>query len=263
MTPELSIVIPAYNEEKRLPPTLERIFSLLSSHHREKYEILVVDDGSRDATVSVVEDFVRTYPQIRLLRFPRNRGYGAAVREGVLSSNGDYVLAMDADGSANEEAIIRFLNFLRSNPRVGFAVGSRTIEGSQIVTQQPILRVVLGNAFLFFAKIFFGWPMEDRINGFKMFRREAAEDIFPYQYEDSVLGAAEVVYVAEQRGWKYELLPIRWTDYRGSKIQPLRDSWHSFWGVMKIAWRGRRGIYVSASGTLARQNVKSGALEGK
>lgn len=256
--PELSIVIPAYNEEKRLPTTLERSFALLATHYGKAYEVLVVDDGSQDATAPMVEDFICTYPQIRLIRFPRNRGYGAAVRAGVLSAKGDYVLVMDADGSANEEAIIRFLDFLRSNPRVGFAVGSRTIEGSKIVTQQPMLRVAFGYAFLFFAKVLFGWPMEDRINGFKMFRREAADDIFPYQYEDSVLGAAEVVYVAEQRGWKYELLPILWTDYRGSKVRPWREAWCCFWGMLKILWYGWKGMYGHAPEALARENVKNG-----
>lgn len=257
MTLELSIVFPAFNEESRLPPTLDRVLGYLSTHYRGTYEIIVVNDGSRDRTPQVVEEYQKQCPQIRLLGFSKNRGYGAAVREGVMAAKGEYILAMDADGSVNEEAIVRFLKFLQANPNIGFVVGSRTVEGSKILARQPFLRVFLGNGFLVLTKLLFGWSMEDRINGFKMFRRNAAEDIFPYQDENCVLAAVEVVYVGERRGWKHELLPVLWTDYRGSKIRPLRDSWYSFCGLMKMLWRGRTGIYVPAPETLARQVSKA------
>jgi dolichyl-phosphate beta-glucosyltransferase len=263
MSLELSIVFPAFNEESRLPPTLDRVLLYLSTYHQGTYEIIVVNDGSRDRTSQVVGEYQKEYPQIRLLGFSKNRGYGAAVREGVMSAKGEYILAMDADGSVHEEAIGRFLKFLQANPNIGFVIGSRTVEGSKILARQPFLRVFLGNGFLVLTKLLFGWSIEDRINGFKMFRRNAAEDIFPYQDEDNVLAAVEVVYVGEQRGWKHDLLPVLWTDYRGSKIRPLRDSWYSFWGLMKIAWRGRTGMYVPTPGTLSRHNVKSGLLGGE
>lgn len=256
---ELSIVFPAFNEEKRFPPTLERVLAYLETHYRGEYEIVVVNDGSWDSTVQVVEEYRKQYPQIRLIGFSRNRGYGAAVREGVMSAKGEYILAMDSDGSVNEEAIIRFLTFLQANPNVGFAVGSRTIEGTKILTPQPLLRIFLGNGFLVFAKFLFGWPMEDRINGFKMFRRSAAKDIFPYQNVDSVLGAAEVVYVAERRGWKYQLLPILWTDYRGSKIRLLREPWRCFVGMLKILRRDRRGAYLAGKETGTQKPLRNGS----
>lgn len=240
---ELSIVIPAYNEEKRLPPTLNRVLAHLKENYKKDFEVIVVDDGSRDNTRRVVEEFRARYPEVSLLAMAHNRGYGAAVREGMLVAHGEYILTMDADGSVNEEAIVRFLEYMKSHPNMGFSVGSRTVAGSKIVTAQPAFRVFLGNVFLLIAKILFGWEMQDRINGFKMFRHEAVQDVFSHQYENTFLAAAEVVYVAEKRGWKYVLLPILWTDYRDSKIHPLRDSWRSFWGMFTILKRNRKKMY--------------------
>jgi dolichyl-phosphate beta-glucosyltransferase len=257
MSCELSIVFPAFNEEKRLPPTLDRVLDHLATHFQGSYEIIVVNDGSQDGTVAVVEEYQKEYPQIRLLGFSQNRGYGAAVREGVMSARGEYILAMDADGSVNEEAILRFLKFLQKSPDIGFAVGSRTVEGTKILARQPLLRLFFGNGFLILAKLVFGWPTQDRINGFKMFRRAAADDIFPYQDENSVLGAVEVVCVANRRGWKHALLPILWTDYRGSKIRPWRDAWRSFWWMLRTAWRDRNSACLQPREKMAPQNVKS------
>lgn len=246
MPVELSIVIPAYNEEKRLPPTLKRLFPYLKENYRGIYEVIISDDGSEDRTAEVVEDLMKIHPELRLSRFP-HRGYGGVVRQGMLAAEGEYILAMDADGSTNEEAITRFLNFMRVHPEIGMVVGSRTIDGAQIVTAQPLLRVFLGNVFLFVAWLLFGWPMQDRINGFKMFRRECARDTFPHQIEDGVIGAAEIVYICDRRGWKYELLPIFWTDFRGSKIRPFRESCRSLAGMLKILWRNRKGAYVETT----------------
>ena len=244
MEPELSIITPAYNEEKRLPPTLDRVAHYMREHYRGDYELIIVDDGSKDTTPDIVREFSKLHPQARLLRFEKNRGYGAVVRDGMLAGKGNFVLVMDADGSVGEEAIIRFLEFMKSHPDIAMTVGSRTVEGARILTPQPILRVGLGYIFLFLARVFFGWPLEDRINGFKMFRRQAAQDVFLYQREDGFLGAAEIVYILERRGWKYELLPILWTDYRDSRIRPARDSWHSFWGLFRILKRDWEGLYT-------------------
>lgn len=240
---ELSIVIPAYNEEKRLPPTLNRVLAHLKENYKKDFELIVVDDGSGDNTRRVVEEFHAKYPEVSLLAMAHNCGYGAAVREGMLAAQGEYVLTMDADGSTNEEAILRFLEFLRTHPKMTLAIGSRNLEGSKILTAQSVLRVLLGNIFLIMAKVLFGWPMYDRILGFKMFRREAIKDIFSHQYENTFLAAAEVTYTTEKRGWVYTLLPVFWTDYRDSRVYPLRDSWRSFWGMFMILRRDRSGMY--------------------
>lgn len=240
---DLSIVIPAYNEEKRLPPTLEKVISHLLTHFHGTYELIVVDNGSEDHTSRLVEEYIRNYAFVRLLRLPQNKGRGGAVCEGVKIAKGELVLEMDADGSNDEEAITRFTDYMNSHRDIGMVIGSRTIPGAVIVVPQPWLRVFLGNMFMVCTKLFFGWDMRDRVNGYKMIRRACAKDIFPYQYDRGFLAGAEIVYIAEIRGWKYELLPVRWTDNRASRVHPARDSWRSFWGLFRIIIRNWKGQY--------------------
>ncbi len=240
---DLSIIIPAYNEEKRLGPTLERILTHMSKTYAGSYEILVMDDGSVDDTSKSVEPFIRKYPNVRLIRRAQNKGRGVTVREGVGVANGDIVLETDADGSVDVEAIPRFVEYMKSHLDVDMLIGSRNIEGSRIVKRQPILRVVLGHIFFMLAYLLFGWDFRDRVNGFKMFRKQAANDMFPHQFETGFLGEAEVVVIAEQRKWKYELLPVSWTDSRDSRIRPLKESWRSFWGMLDIVKRRNKGVY--------------------
>src|SRR3989344_5496654 len=146
---QLSIIIPAFNEEYRLPLTLERVIEYLSVHYQGDYEILIADDGSTDQTAEVVNRYMKRHPELRLTRFSRNRGRGAAVRDMVLEARGDFILETDADGSVNEHAIIDFLNFFAKHAEFDVLTGSRTIPGSRILTPQPILRKVLGYSFFF------------------------------------------------------------------------------------------------------------------
>lgn len=240
---ELSIVIPAYNEEERLPLTLQRIFEYMSVHYKGTYEVIVADDGSTDRTAEIVNQHKQEYPMISLLKFPQNRGRGAALREAIFKTNGEFILETDADGSVNEHAILDFLKYFNKHPDVDVLTGSRTIKGSRILTPQPLLRKFLGYSFFFLAKIMFGWKFMDRINGFKMFKRATALDIFNHQYENSFFGEAEIVYVAEARGWKIKELPILWTDYSGSKVRPFKESLRSFLGMIRTLIRNRKGLY--------------------
>lgn len=244
MYAKLSIIIPAYNEEKRLPLTLARLFAVMGERYKGPYEVIVADDGSTDSTAREVEREVARHPELRIVSFAKNRGRGAVVRDGVLKeASGDFILQMDADGSTEMEAIPRFVSYLTEHPEVAVLTGSRTIASAKILTPQPFVRVALGNCFLFAAKIFLGWPMIDRINGFKMFRRAAALDIYANQFSDHYIAEAEVVFVAERRGWKVRELPILWTDYRGSHIKPFCDSWRSLAGMARIVMNNRRGLY--------------------
>lgn len=241
---ELSIVIPVYNEEKRLPNTLEKLFEYLKAHYKNSYEVIVADDGSTDRTVKVVQEFQQLNPELRLLQFPKNRGRGAAVRDAIFQAQGDFILETDGDGSVNEHAIIAFLDYFAEHPAVDMLIGSRTIEGARILTPQPALRVLLGYCFLFMAHVLFGWKLIDRVNGFKMFRRHVALDIFNNQYDNSFLAEGEIVFVAEKRGWQIKELPILWIDYKGSRVHPFRESWRSFWGMFAILMRHRKGLYA-------------------
>ena len=240
---DLSIIIPAYNEEKRLPPTLERVLGHMSKYYAGSYELIVMDDGSEDGTSKSVEAFIKIYSNVRLVRVGKNQGRGVAVRAGIGMAEGDLILEMDADGSVDEEAIPRFAGYMKDHPEAHMLIGSRNIEGSRIVRQQPLLRVVLGYTFFTLAWMMFGWDFRDRVNGFKMFRKQAANDIFAVQHEKGFLAEAELVIIAQRRKWNYELLPVFWTDYRDSRIRPFKESWRSFWGMFDILKRDRQGVY--------------------
>lgn len=240
--PKLSIIIPAYNEEYRLPRTLDRLFHYLRENFSESYEVIVANDGSRDRTGAIVQEFMKTHAELRLMEFSKNRGRGAVVRDAMFSAAGTYILQTDADGSVGEEAIVRFVKYLDEHSEVDMLIGSRLARGAKTLTPQPFLRVFLGYAFIVLAMILFRWKFEDRVNGFKMFRRDGARDIYRNQYSDHYIAEAEVVYVAERRGWHVRELPIFWTDFRESKIKPIRDSYRSIRGMFVILlndWRGR------------------------
>lgn len=240
---ELSVIIPAYNEQVRLPGTLKRLFDYFYVHYHGDYEVIVVNDGSTDETAHMVKQNAEIYPKLRLLDFPQNRGRGAVVRDAVFASSGKFILETDADGSVGEEAIIDFLKYFALHPEIHVLIGSRNIKGARVLSPQPTHRIALGWGFVLLAHIMFGWRMIDRVNGFKMFRRDAALDIFNHQFDNTFLGEAEIVYVAEKRGWKTQELPINWTDYRGSQVKPLREAWRSIIGMFKILARDKKGLY--------------------
>lgn len=236
----LSIVIPAYNEEDRLPSTLERI---LSGAGALDFEIIVVDDGSLDRTAAVAESMGAS-----VLRLGKNGGRGAAVRAGVAASRGELVLEMDADGSVDAEAIPRFAGFLARHPGVDVLIGSRNARGSLVVVPQPFLRVFLGECFLLAAKSLFGWDVTDYTLGFKMFRREAADDVMRRQFDSGYVAEAELVVAARGRGWRTQELPVRWAEYGASKVRPWRESWRSLRGLAGLIARSARGVYDPAPG---------------
>jgi len=240
---DLSIVIAAYNEENRLPGTLERYLRYLKTLPLS-YEIIIVDDGSRDRTKALVEELARRRRELRLLSHFPNRGRGASIREGVLEARSKIILETDADGSVEEEAIGRFLDYFKSHPETDAIFGSRELPDSKIAKKQPWLRIFLGKGFIMLAKILFRlWRVSDFTLGFKMFRREAACDIFSRQFDNQFLAEAEIVFIAHRRGWKTVELPVIWSDNRDSRVRPFRDSLRSFKGLMKILWREAKGEY--------------------
>ncbi len=247
---ELSIVIPAFNEEQRLPRTLDRIMQAFERAGYSDYEFVIVDDGSKDRTVELVEEAARASGgRIRLIRQPRNMGRGVAVRTGILDARGDYVLETDADGSVDEEAFLRFVRELRSHPELGVLIGSRRMPGAEILTPQPWLRVFLGKGFVFLSRLLIDPSIVDFSLGFKMFRRDASRDIFAFQVDNRYLAEAEIIYIAQVRGWLMKPMPIRWTDFSDSRIKPFKDAMRTlngYVGIFRRAWSGfyRRDLPV-------------------
>lgn len=241
--PYLSVIIPVYNEERRIRKTLERMLPYLRSQGRT-FEILIVDDGSRDRTVEVVAEAALQYPELRLVGDGTNRGRGGAVKFGIRHARGELILETDADGSVADEAIGRFMAQFEADPELDAVFGSRKMEGARIVLWQPWYRVFLGYGFLYLARCaFWMWSTTDFILGFKMYRREAARDIFAHQFDPYYVAEAEKVFVAKLRGHKAIELPVTWTDDPDSRVRPVRDSLRSLKGIAAIYVRLLSGRY--------------------
>lgn len=241
--PHLSVVIPAYNEEQRLPKTLRRTLPFLKQTGTS-FELVVVDDGSRDKTVDVVRSLQKEYPEIRVLSDGKNRGRGAAVKFGIIEACGDLILETDSDGSVGDEAIVRFVQKFDSDPSLNAIFGSRMLPESKIVLWQPFLRTALGYGFLYLARaLFWMWRTTDFTLGFKMYRRDAARDIFAHQYDPFYVAEAEKVFVAKVRGHTFIELPVTWTDDPDSRVRPLRDTIRSLSGMLQILVRYFAGRY--------------------
>ena len=240
---DLSIVIAAYNEEKRLPGTLDRMINFFKSS-AVRYEVVLVNDGSTDNTLMLFEQYAARYPFIKTITHTPNRGRGFAIRKGVFATSGDVVLETDADGSVAEEAILRFLNYLKTHSDIDAVFGSRELNSSRIAKHQPFLRVFLGYGFIYIARLLlWSWNTTDFTLGFKMFRQAAASDIFSHQFDNHYVAEAEIVYVAKRRGWKTAELPVVWSDNRDSRVHPLRDSLRSLIGLLHLHKNIFRGKY--------------------
>lgn len=241
--PKLSIVIPAYNEENRLPKTLERMLPYLRSQGFS-FEIVISEDGSRDKTVPLIQEMATRNPEIRLVGDGVNHGRGMAVKIGIAAAKGDLILETDSDGSVADEAIGRFVRTFDVDSELDVIFGSRMMKGSHIALWQPWLRTFLGYGFLFLARAaFWMWTTTDFTLGFKMYRKDAAKDIFAHQYDPFYVAEAEKVFVAKLRGHKFMELPVTWTDDPDSRVRPVRDTIRSLKGMLAIYARLLAGKY--------------------
>ena len=240
---KLSIIIPAFNEQNRLPPTLHRLFRYLPGLGCS-YEIIVADDGSIDQTAELVRQLQNQNDNLVLVSDGINRGRGEAVRIGVSKARGDLILVTDADGSVADEAIGRFVAAFDSDAELQAVFGSREMRGAVILGAQPYMRWLLGYVFIYLSRLLFSlWHVTDFTLGFKMFRLAAARDIFAHQYDPFFLAEAELVYVAHIRRHRNIELPVAWTDSTDSKVNPLRDVGRSLIGLLQILYRRFTGMY--------------------
>jgi dolichyl-phosphate beta-glucosyltransferase len=241
----LSVVIPAYNESGRLPATLDRILAYAACCPLTLAEIIVVDDGSGDGTAAVVETGVssgRYPPMIRLVSNPGNRGKGYAVRHGMASAKGDWILSTDADLSAPIEEVEKLLAAARRENAV-VAIGSRALDRSLIRTRQPLLREYSGRLFNVVMRLSTGLPFRDTQCGFKLFRSDAARQIFPRQIEDGFSFDVEDLVIARTRGLRAVETPVVWSNVEGTKVS-LMQGIKSFVDLLRIRWHVVRGRYL-------------------
>ena len=239
MTRSLSIVIPAYDEEKRLAGTLERITSYLKSGKWKFSEVIVVDDGSRDRTVRVAEKFRARVRSVRVLRNPGNRGKGYSVRHGMMEAKAEWTLFTDADLSTPIEELEKLWTAAQE-ARAQVAIGSRALDRSLIGVHQPFFRESAGKVFNLAARVITGLPFWDTQCGFKLFETRAAREIFRRQQLERFGFDVEVLFIARKLGYSSIEVPVRWNDVAGTKVgavsglsaflDPLRVRLHQFRG---------------------------------
>jgi len=240
--PEISIVIPSYNEELRLPVTLEKIAGYLPSLGGET-EILVVDDGSKDRTAEVAESFRRIFPNLRVISNGVNRGKGFSVRHGMLEARGRAVLFTDADLSAPIEEAPKLLEALKT---YDVAIGSRALDRSLITVHESHFREFAGIVFNTIVRLVLRLPFVDTQCGFKAFRRERCQIIFKQQRIERFGFDPELLYLARHHGLRTVEIPVRWGHSPATKVNMLRDSIQMFFDIFTIRWNSLLGRYRRA-----------------
>lgn len=235
---ELSIVIPAYNEQERIETTLDRTLSYVSERY-PRSEIIVVDDGSSDETTARVEALAERNDRLRALRLPLNRGKGAAVRSGVLASRGAKVLFMDADLATPIEELDKLDPFLDQGYDV--VIGSRGLAESDIRERQPFPRELMGRTFNVIVRSLLLGGFRDTQCGFKLFSRRAADELFGAQTLDGFSFDVEVLLLAKERGYRVREVPVVWYHSPQSKVSPVTDASRMFLDLLWLrAGRLRR-----------------------
>jgi dolichyl-phosphate beta-glucosyltransferase len=254
----LTIVLPAYNEEARLGPALDELFGYLGRHGEEGREgapgaarlpdevrVLVVDDGSSDGTAALVRARQEAHvtapsgtPRLALLTVPHG-GKGAAVKAGMLAAETELAIFADADMATPPDQLPLLVEALRDND---LALGSRIqADGSDMRRSQSDFRRLIGRAFHALASVWAVGNVQDTQCGFKGFTREAAHDLFAEQKITSIVFDVELIYLARRRGYRVAVVPIRWSDKRGSRMRPgLRLGLRVAWDLFRTPFMHRR-----------------------
>lgn len=237
--PRLSIVIPAYNEERRLPPTLERIVAWIGEQEFS-CEVVVVDDGSRDRTADAARRALAGV-QHRVLVHETNQGKGAGLATGMTDARGEYVLMTDADLSTPIEEVAKFLDLHAKG--VPIVIGTRKTKGANVVVRQSVVRERMGRVFTLLSNLLVCPGITDFTCGFKCFRADACREIFSRLREKGWAYDTEVLYLARRLGFDVREVPVRWTNDPSTRVRLLRDAVGSFAGLLRIRGRALGGRY--------------------
>jgi dolichyl-phosphate beta-glucosyltransferase len=241
--PELSIIIPAYNEENRLGRTLQRICEYFAGSGIQQHdlEIIIVNDGSTDRTADLAREFMLKMPNLRLISNERNRGKGYSVRHGMLEARGRIALFTDADLSAPIEESRKLLAALEAGNQV--AIGSRAVNRNLIDVHQSLFREQAGIIFNALVKLFTGLPFEDTQCGFKAFLREPSRTVFEKQRTEGFGFDPEILFLARHQGLRIAEVPVRWSHDSATRVHVLRDSLRMFGDLIFIRWNWFLGRY--------------------
>jgi dolichyl-phosphate beta-glucosyltransferase len=239
----LSIVIPVYNEEQRIGPSLDKILAYLSGKTWSR-EIVLVDDGSRDGGIKLACDRLEGREQFRVISYGSNRGKGYALKQGMLASQGEYVLFTDADLSTPIEELDKMWSWFEQ----GFDIvqGSRKMPGANVERHQPWLRENMGKVFTALSNLIASVNVSDVTCGFKCYRGAVAHDLYANQRLFDWSFDAEIIHIARRHHYRLKEVPVRWLDERGTKVHLVRDSYRSFKGLLTIRLNAMRGLYKEA-----------------
>lgn len=223
--------MPCYNEEQRLPRTIERIHGYLDPK-AAPYELILVDDGSADGTRAIMDAAAQRHASVRVELLPHNRGKGRALAVGVEASRGDEILLTDADLSTPIEELDKLQAALENG--AGVAIGSRAVRGSRVEISQPVYRVVMGKAFNLIVQAVLLPGIWDTQCGFKLFRADVAHRVFADLVTDGFGFDPEVLYRARRQGVKIAEVPVTWRNSAPTKVSPISSSFDMLKHVIRI-----------------------------
>lgn len=236
--PFLSIIIPAHNEETRLPASLEKIANFLGSQEYEA-EVIVVENGSSDLTLELARQYTQKIPQLRVFH-EEQRGKGLAVKRGMLEAKGEYRFICDTDLSMPIAEVNKFLPPALPNGEV--VIASREAEGA-VRYDEPEYRHFIGRVFNWMVRIMALPGLHDSQCGFKMFRGDIAEIVFPLQTMGGMSFDVEVLFITRKKGYRIAEVPIPWYFNSDSRVRIFRDSFRMFFDLLTIRVNSLRGLY--------------------
>jgi glycosyltransferase involved in cell wall biosynthesis len=241
--PQLSIVIPAYNESGRLDDALERVTSCVAQQGWDA-EVLVVDDGSKDSTAAIVQRWMVNHPRLHLIQNPGNRGKGYSVRNGLLQAAGEIVMFTDADLSAPMEEAERLIAAINDGADV--AIGSRWLDRTRQTIHQPLYRQFFGRCFNWITRTVMGLPFKDTQCGFKAFRRSVAQVIFRLQTIERWGFDPEILFIARKLKYVIREVPVTWGHDERTRISYLKDGMKMLEDMTRIRANSLAGRYDEA-----------------
>jgi len=237
---KLSVIIPAYNEERRLPKTLKSVDEYLKRQDYQ-YEIIVVNDGSKDKTTEIVENLKSQIANLKLIDRKENRGKGYSVKEGMLNAQGEYRIFMDADNSTSIDQIEKMWPWFEKG--FDIVIGSRDIKGAVLDPPQPFIRRFVGEVFKFVRMLICDlYTLHDTQCGFKCFTKRSAEAIFPKTRIERFAFDVEILLIAKKLGFKIKEIPVYWKNDLESKVK-LKSALKMGLDLFKIRWYQLKGLY--------------------
>lgn len=237
---KLSVVIPCFNEEERFLKGFNHYYSYLSKQ-KYSWELILVNDGSRDQTLNIMQKGERGKPNIKIVTYQKNHGKGYAIVQGVKAARGQYILFTDLDHSVPINTIESFFKYFEKNYQV--VIGSRRVRGAKILVHQHFLRELLGRGFTLLVRFLIDWRITDSTCGFKAFEKNIAQKIFSKVTIYDWAFDAEILFLCKKLKIKFAQAPVTWSDVRGSQVRLKKDILRSLVGLIKIRFNDLQGKY--------------------